>query len=572
MIWLAVVHKGSSTGVVLSGRSLNIVRTDRSFLNYPWEVNTSDKIAEPGNFSSAIAWSSQICIDLEAKAVNAATGKAFPEHQVGINEKIVEFPGPSLKGDMSKSLTVEFENSELVTLSFMNDEGQNNNLQMIDLFEAFFDSVMNGLLFFVRDCLHVEKFKVENTYWVEVLANFDQKDDDDPAKYSLIVDLARPNELFAPLKRITDRPKRVLRRIHDQERIQKVQEVDTRCLIDLARRPGTLLVEKAGPKQRILAIKRQESIDILENKVAKHCCVLASLASKRYLREHEEKKYEVSLRKKSVSKLLRSSHQLPLKNSFHGVSNLIEPCRQPNYTLMQNADYYKIWKAYVKLVRNEDLRQELWKWNRRMWSEYLRIYLTQLMSGYQQLLTESHIQPIGDKTVQGRRRHASAKWLLSDTLPGPYIIDKNSNQPATLYLICGDWKTLEALSPALISLAGLNADFFFISSKGGQLSVLPIYSIMPSNHLDQKKYPAFMEGILPSLMKSIRVYKSDITDINILGAWVLLGNWANYVIDERPRNIHEKLTIWISSINQDYSAWKTSSEDAYEPLKTICGV
>ncbi|MBT4362184.1 MAG: DUF2357 domain-containing protein [Candidatus Marinimicrobia bacterium] len=548
------------------------MRTDRSFLNYPWEINISDKSAEQKDFSAAFAWSSQVCIDLEAKVVNAATGRAFPEHQVGINEKIVEFPGPSLKGDMSKSLTVEFENSELVTLSFMNDEGQNNNLQMIDLFEAFFDSVMNGLLFFVRDCLHVEKFKVENTYWVEVLNNFDQKDDDDPAKYSLIVDLARPVELFAPLKRITDRPKRVLRRIHDQERIQKVQEVDTRCLIDLARRPGTLLVEKAGPKQRILAIKRQESIDILENKVAKHCCVLASLASKRYLREHEEKKYEVSPRKKSVSKLLRSSHQLPLKNSFHGVSNLIEPCRQPNYTLMQNADYYKVWKAYVQLVRNEDLRQELWKWNRRMWSEFLGIYLTHLMSGYQQLMTDSHIQPIGDKTVQGRRRHVSAKWLLSDTLPGPYIIDKNSDQPATLYLISGDWDTLEALSPALVSLAGLNADFLFISSKRGQLSVLPIYSIMPSNNLDQKKYPVFLEGIVPSLLNTFRCNKIESTDIDIIGAWVLLGNWANNVVDKDPSNTPGHISLWVTSVNPDYSFWKASSEDAFEPLMTICGV
>lgn len=564
--------KDSLTGAVLSGRSLNIVRTDRSFLNYPWEINISDKSAEQKDFSAAFAWSSQVCIDLEAKVVNAATGRAFPEHQVGINEKIVEFPGPSLKGDMSKSLTVEFENSELVTLSFMNDEGQNNNLQMIDLFEAFFDSVMNGLLFFVRDCLHVEKFKVENTYWVEVLTNFDQKDDDDPAKYSLIVDLARPVELFAPLKRITDRPKRVLRRIHDQERIQKVQEVDTRCLIDLARRPGTLLVEKAGPKQRILAIKRQESIDILENKVAKHCCVLASLASKRYLREHEEKKYEVSPRKKSVSKLLRSSHQLPLKNSFHGVSNLIEPCRQPNYTLMQNADYYKVWKAYVQLVRNEDLRQELWKWNRRMWSEFLGIYLTHLMSGYQQLMTDSHIQPIGDKTVQGRRRHVSAKWLLSDTLPGPYIIDKNSDQPATLYLISGDWDTLEALSPALVSLAGLNADFLFISSKRGQLSVLPIYSIMPSNNLDQKKYPVFLEGIVPSLLNTFRCNKIESTDIDIIGAWVLLGNWANNVVDKDPSNTPGHISLWVTSVNPDYSFWKASSEDAFEPLMTICGV
>ncbi len=545
----------------------------KKFITYPWESYSEDNTGkEYRGLGTKLFWHFQVCVDSDTKVVNAATGKAFPEHRSGDNKKIVELSGPSKKGDMSKSITLELNDSEMVFLSFSTEEGPNQNFPRLELFERFFDKVMNAILLLVRDCLEVEEFTVKNIYWPKILGDFNEKDDDDPAKYSLIVDLARPTELFAPLKKITDRPKRVLRRIHDQERIQKVQEVDTRCLTDLARRPGTVLVEKAGPKQRILAIKRQESIDTLENRVAKHCCALASLASKRYLREHEEKKYEGSKRKKSVSKLLRSSHQLPMKNSFHGVSILIEPCRQPNYTLMQNADYYKVWKAYIQLVRNEDLRQELWKWNRRMWSDFLGLYLTQLLTSYQRTMTDSHIQLIGEKTVRGTRKQFAGKWLIPDTLPGPYIIDKESKQPGTLYLMNGDYDTLTAVSKALSDLAALNADYLFLLSKGGQKFVLPIYALIPSNHLDEHNYSVFVQGILPSLMKSTRRFKNKIKDIEMIGSWVLLGNWGEGETEKKAKNMHENISTWISCVNPNYSKWKFNIENELEPLMTICGV
>ena len=98
-----------------------------------------------------------------------------------------------------------------------------------------------------------------------------------------------------------------------------------------------------------------------------------------------------------VKKLFLESKKLPLKSTFQDIVNLIEPCRQPNYTLMQNADYYKVWKAYAQLVRNEDLRAELWKWNRRMWVEYVALFLVDILHAFQKIMTDENLVEIGQK-------------------------------------------------------------------------------------------------------------------------------------------------------------------------------
>ena len=55
-----------------------------------------------------------------------------------------------------------------------------------------------------------------------------------------------------------------------KERLNKVREVDVKCIIDLSRRPGSVVVEKAGKTQSIMAVKRTGDINILENRVTKH--------------------------------------------------------------------------------------------------------------------------------------------------------------------------------------------------------------------------------------------------------------------------------------------------------------
>jgi len=541
-------------------------------LTYPWEaigfVSAAD--SDPAN-SDAMPWHSQILVDQYSVITSATTGGTFPTIHLSKKYKVIELPGPAIKGDMSREIVIEINHNRRVSFQFDHNKTQNKNNKLLDQFECFFDQTMNAMLFLMRECLHVENHKTDNIYWDGILNEVRANIEEDPAKYALVVDLSRPRKLIEQIGRITEKPKRVLMRIHDQERIQKVQEIDIKCLTDLARRPGTVLKEKAGPKQRILAIKRTENINTLENRVTKHCCSLATLASKRYLLEHKQVDDSKSKRIRLVQKLVRACIRLPRKSSFTGVKNLIEPCRQPNYTLMQNPDYYKVWRAYVQLVRNEDLRHELWKWNRRMWSDFMGLFLADLLDSYQKTMSDEYVFSIGQKTVYGKHKQDMGKWLLSDTMPGPFIIDCHSNAPGTLYCIQGDHDTISNLFELYHVLAVLNADYLLLYIRDNKKVVLPIYAVLPPHHHSYDTHDRFIKNLLPNLMNNIGYFKNLSSDWSCDNGWVLMGNWANRFYLDKVQDLKEGITCWTTAINPDYNSWRSTAEKCYEPLLNVCG-
>ena len=541
-------------------------------LTYPWESISVESQSELGSNTDYNPWYPQIVVNKENKLTNATTGENFPSKELSKTQKVFELPGPAIKGDMSRQITININGNQQSSFQFLHAPSDEDHAKQVGQFELFFDRIMDGMLFLFRECLHVDDYKKHNVYWDKILDDIHENENDDPAKYALVVDLARLPELINPIDRITERPKRVLQRIHDQERIQKVKEVDIKCIIDLARRPGSVLAEKAGAKQRILAIKRTEKINILENRVTKHCCTLAAKASKRYLREHEKINIDDSDRKKMVDKLFRESKNLPLKSTFQDVINLIEPCRQPNYTLMLNADYYKVWKAYVQLVKNEDLRAELWKWNRRMWTDFMALFLADVIFGFRNKMTDGYIIEIGKKTVFGKRKHDAGFWFLSDVLPGPYLIDPDSNTPGTLYFIQGDRDTLTNLSESLADLSVLNADYLIIYFRADQKIVLPIYGILPSHHLTKNDRKKHVDGMLPSLIKNIRTFNNRTPNWTCKNGWILLGNWGQTKTIDKVQHLGEGVKCWTSEVNPDYRAWKGNRESYFEPMMNITGI
>ena len=337
-------------------------------LTYPWE-SISSIIKNKGTAQNTNnLWCFQIMNDGTDRISNASTGELFPTKKLKDQKEILELPCPSIKGDSSRQIKI---NIEKIThdLEFYQTAESGIDPENNKSFEIFFDKILDNLLSIFREGLKVDKTNKQNVYWEELIDLIDGGKDDDPAKYALVVDLSRPLELTLPVNLITDKPKHVLRRIYGQERLNKVREVDVKCIIDLSRRPGSVVVEKAGKTQSIMAVKRTGDINILENRVTKHCCNLVNKAAKRYLDAHKHIDTESRRRKKDVERLLVES-KIPLsKNTFQGVSSLDQPCRMPNYTLMQNPEYHKVWQAYSKLVKNEDIRADLWKWNRRMWTD-----------------------------------------------------------------------------------------------------------------------------------------------------------------------------------------------------------
>lgn len=538
-------------------------------ITYPWETICFDSKSEFDTNVNNIPWCSQIVVNNENEVTNATTGEKFPSKIISESHHLFELPGPAIKGDMSRQMTIDIDNIQKYKLQFYPSSNIEDYAHQIEQFEYFFDRIMNAMLFLFRTCLKVDKYPKTSIYWEEILDDIHKNKNDDHAKYALVVDLARLPELINPVGRITQKPKRVLRRVHAQERIQKVQEVDIKCIIDLARRPGSILAEKAGSKQRILAIKREENINILENRVAKHCCALAAKASKRYLDEHKDIKISDSKRKEAVQKLFKESKRLPEISSFSDVVNLNEPCRQPNYTLMQNADYYKVWKAYIQLVKNEDLRADLWKWNRRMWVDYLGLFLSDVLFSFQKTMTDKYLYEIGEKTVFGKRKHDAGLWFIYDTLPGPYIVHPTSNKTGTLYFIQGDYDTLINLSESTSDLSVLNADYLLIYLYAEKKTVLPIYGILPPHQLTNKDRKKYVNDMMPSLIKNIRIFNRNTTKWDCKNGWILLGNWDKNKPLEKIQNLGEGIKCWTSKVDPDYKVWGDNMENYFEPLMKI---
>lgn len=539
-------------------------------ITYPWDVIEVLK----GDFEASTSsnyWCPYIVTKSSIDLVNAVTGAKFPSRSIKNEHLLYEIHGPALRGELARAVTVSDGNSHQLKLTFQEDSDPESINHNIRQFEPFFDQIMDTMLFIVREGLKNDQFKLTTHYWPELISLLSGNDQDDPAKYALVVDLARPKTLIDPLLRISDRPKRILRRIHDQERVQKVREIDTKCLTDLAKRPGAVIAEKAGPKQRILAIRRTETIDTLENRVTRHCCELVDRASKRYLNEHKNISPSVSKRVTSVQKLQRHSIRIPEKDSFRNVSRLLEPCRQPNYTLLQNADYFRIWSAYVELVRNEDLRNDLWKWNRRLWVDFVKLYLGTITNAFMESLGEDTISLIGNKTVLSERRHACGNWLFEDSLPGPFIVEPDSKQPLSLYLVEGNSQRLRSLSTDIEDLAILNADFIILTSRAGKLKALPVYALLPSYHLSDNTYANYIEGLIPSLKSAVTNYHSFDSAIECVGGWILLSNWR---FSEYPAKTHDQqgLRYWISSVPADAREFSTMDSNWDEPLLTLCGV
>mgnify|MGYP002845621260 CR=1 FL=1 len=534
-------------------------------LKYPWLSNGTISRSDKDYNLDGTSWSPQLLVDSNYNLINSITGEILPSKQISDNQKIYDLPGPAIKGDNSREIFLSLGENK-IQLKFYKDDDIKHDHDLREKFELFFDKILDSTLFIFRQVLESDKYIKKNNYWDGILKKIHQNQDNDPAKYSLIVDLARPQELINPIDRITLSPKKILKRVHDQERVQKVKEVDVKCLIDLARRPGTVLAEKAGSKQRILAIKRQENIDILENKVTKHCCSLISKSSKRYLKEHLDITSKESPRKQSVESLFRKTKSFVSRPSFSEVSNLSEPSRTPNYTLMQNPDYLRVWKAYLQLVKNEDLRSNLWRWNQRLWNDFIGVFISDIITKLDDKYDDDVLVQIGKKTVFGERKYNLGERLFKDSLPGPYLINPSSENSKTAYLINGDHQTLNNLSKEFTNLSKLNADYLLILLGKESRSVLPIYSIIPSVNYEEEYLKNFIKKMHSSILNQMSNNKSFFADWRFSDTWILIGNWSGEKLIHKTTKLDQRINSWLDEVNPDFRYWN-QDQDKY--LKVV---
>ena len=188
--------------------------------------------------------------------------------------------------------------------------------------------------------------------WEEVTETFARKG----PRAGLETTLARM--LPAVLTQVFDRLRKVLRREREPQAVGRVEQLDAACLRWLTRQPGYSVAQKAGPRQRVLAVVRRENYDILENRVLRDLLLRTERLAERWQEENEKAfpGHETVRAVKRLGNLCRRGLEL---EALQGVAPLHD-VPKPNYVLTQDARYRRIWDAYLLVVEHYRLIEGLW--------------------------------------------------------------------------------------------------------------------------------------------------------------------------------------------------------------------
>lgn len=173
---------------------------------------------------------------------------------------------------------------------------------------------------------------------------------------TLIVEIADRN--YDTIRLIGTNLNKILRRERNMVNIDRAQQLDNQCIRWIAKQPGRTAAQKAGPKQQIKAVIRQESFNTLENRVFKHFLQLCAVNAISYIKEYAHE-FTQSLYIKKVKRLLNLVLALSDLPEFEGIGNLYS-LPKPNFVLQNNPRYRIIWELYLQLVSKQRIIESLW--------------------------------------------------------------------------------------------------------------------------------------------------------------------------------------------------------------------
>ena len=236
------------------------------------------------------------------------------------------------------------------------------------------------------------------------------KEKADDAEISLIVRLAKRDELLHALDLITTHPRRVLVRYRDDTPIGRIQEIDSACIRNYAHRPGRNVLEKAGSRQKLLSVLRRENLDTIENRVTLWVLGWMQFEAKAWLLRNAG--FSESDRFSSVQRFSGHISEWGSRESMSDISELQQLIAEPNYPLQFEPRYQLVWKAYLDILRMEQVFEDAWTWQRVVWGESGR----QIFHGF---ITE-HWKEIVPSFPVFRSEGLGGKWLLPFRAPGPF--------------------------------------------------------------------------------------------------------------------------------------------------------
>lgn len=234
--------------------------------------------------------------------------------------------------------------------------------------------------------------------WQRLRHAWTEAEDEARPRMAEIVRQAR--EIEPRVKSLEGRIRRVLRRSRELTPLDRVQEMDRASMLWLVRQPGRTIAERAGAQQRILATVRRENFDTLENRVLHAYTNLANQVAHEWIREHPRAKgnprYSAVVEFAKLCALFsRVLSDLGVGVAGSGIT--------PNYVLMQDSDYREVHAAWIRLLKREEVMDDLWAWQAQTWSDFAVLAVILSIVGLQdaELVAQSPIL-FHDEAVSGR--------------------------------------------------------------------------------------------------------------------------------------------------------------------------
>ncbi len=279
-------------------------------------------------------------------------------------------------------------------------------LSLVDLIQMTFDP----------------QYETHQIMWDRLqIAWTDQDAESTTPPMSLIV---RHAEKYGSLVRdLVERPRHLLRRQRELTPIDRVQQLDVSCIRWLSRQSGHTVYERAGPKQKIMAVQRHESLDTLENRVLRDFSLRTSREATRYSNNHYRLK--TSNRWNLVHQYGRRCHRSIRELTERGVAEAHAPV-VPNFVLLQDVRYRHLWRAYLEIIRRQDEEDECWRWQHNLWQDFCR-FLTHLSLRQSEEFSRIAEAPLRVSMEQvrgvwGQISSQSGTWLISDGVDETYVV------------------------------------------------------------------------------------------------------------------------------------------------------
>jgi hypothetical protein len=293
--------------------------------------------------------------------------------------------------------------------------------------------------------------------WQTLRARWTESDAQEPRMDVIVL---HAQELGRVLDSLEHRPRRILRRVHRSIPVNRVQEIDRKAMLWLARQPGETLAERAGDDQRVVAVAREENFDTLENRVLRAYCELAHRHAREYLSRNRTRRQ--TRRARRVEAFGKRCTRLARELASRGI-RLAEPGVTPNFVLQQNPLYRRIWTAWLELIDRERLKDELWRWQARSWEEFCSLALVVALMGVRDA------RLVATSPLWFRDEHRRGRWIEADS------------PLAVVHLPASDLMVEVQTGIRTDALAGFAAPVWLrigrVGEAGGFLSRVPIWPL-----------------------------------------------------------------------------------------------